>query len=734
VAPRAEDTDAQGRANALLRKMTPEEKVGQLTQLFYRFIPDTATPEDRIRKGEVGSYLFVTDAASVNHLQHVAVEASRTGIPLLVGFDVLHGYRTIFPVPLALASSWDPALVEQVETIAAREAYAAGVRWAFAPMVDVTRDPRWGRIVEGPGEDPFLGAAMARAHVRGLQGPRLGNADHVLACVKHFAGYGAAEGGRDYDSATISEEALRNVYLPPFRAAVEEGVGSVMSAYMDLNDVPASANELLLANVLRREWSFRGFVVSDFSAIKDLTTHGFARDEKDAVQRAFAAGVNMDMGSKAYLEQLPSLVRDGVLSTTALDDAVRPILVAKIILGLFEHPYVDESLARQVLDAPEHRRVARTAGAQSAVLLRNSPPLLPLAKDIASIAVIGPLADSARDILGPWSQGGDTNEAVSVLQGIRNKLPPSVRTEFAPGVFIAREFRSMFDDSAPDVPPTPAQAREQFDLALKVARKSDVVVLVLGELEKMSGELASRASLNLPGKQEELLEAVVGTGKPVVLVLVNGRPLNLSWASTHVPAILEAWYPGTQGGNAVADLLFGDANPAGKLPVTWPRSEGQIPIYYAHNLTHVPETAPGFTSRYSDLPSTPLYPFGFGLSYTTFAFSNLRLGQDHVEHGKSLLVSIDVQNTGSRAGDEVVQLYLHQRAGSASRPVRELKGFQKVNLQPMETRTIRFTVGGAERSFYSPQPKRWVEEAEEFDVWVGEDSTAATRATFRVTP
>lgn len=731
------DQQVDERVNALLAQMTLEEKIGQLAQLPGSFVPDRVKPEERLRKGEGGSVLWLSDPAAINRLQRVAVEESRLHIPVLFGLDVIHGFRTAFPVPLAMASSWDPSLVERAQAVAAREASAVGIRWTFAPMVDIARDPRWGRIVEGAGEDPFLGAAMAKAQVRGFQGPYIGSPEHLLACVKHFAGYGAADGGRDIDSAYIPHVLLWNVYLPPFHAAVEAGVGSLMSAYMDLNDVPATGNRFLLQDVLRRTWGFRGFVVSDAFAVASLTTHGFARDLPEAAFRALTAGANMDMASGTYLGNLAQLVRQGRISTATIDDAVRPILAVKIRLGLFEHPYVDESRLQQVLTAPEHRQLARLAAQRSAVLLRNQDQLLPLDKKISSIAVIGPLADSQRDMEGAWVPDTKASEAVTVLQGIRNKLGAAVRIEYAKGPDIKRDIPSMFDAfmNLPKLPlQTPAEIDDLFNKAVEAARRADVAVLVLGELANMSGEDASRSSLDLPGKQEQLLEAVVATGKPVVLVLINGRPLNLSWASEHVPAILEAWNAGAQGGNAIADILFGDANPGGKLPVTWPRSVGQVPIYYAHNLTHQPETSRGFVSRYWDSLSSPLYPFGFGLSYTKFTFSNLQLNQPQVRVGQALDVSVDVENTGSRPGDEVVQLYIHQQAGSASRPVRELKGFQRITLAPGEKRTVHFSLGKEELSFWSPQEKKWVEEPENFDLWIGEDSTATLHTTFKINP
>ena len=712
------------KATALLSKMTVHEKVGQMTQIFYQYFPDSIPREERIRRGEVGSYLFLTDPAIINHLQHVAVEESRMHIPLLIGFDVIHGFRTIFPAPLAMAASWDPALVERSQAVAAKEASAAGVKWAFAPMVDIARDPRWGRIVEGAGEDPYLGSAMAVAQVRGFQGPYIGSPDHILASVKHFAGYGAADGGRDYDSAYVSEDQLRNLYFPPFHAAVQAGVASLMSAYMDLNDVPGAGNNFLLQDVLRHEWGFKGFVVSDAFAVQDLETHGFARDPIDAALRAFNAGVNMDLGSKTYLANLEKLIANGQITPTALDDAVRPLLEAKIRLRLFEHPYVDIAQAEKVLKAPEDRAAAREAAVKSAVLLRNQGDLLPLKKNISSIAIIGPLANAQKALQGSWSFAGEPTEVVTPLHGIQNKLPAGTRIEYAEGAAIKREFQN-------NEPLSPqADQDNEIKKAVALAQRSEVTVLVLGELDDMSGEAASQSSLEFPGQEARLMQEVAATGKPVVLVLINGRPLNLSWASQQIPAILEAWHPGTEGGNAIADLLFGDANPGGKLPLTWPRNAGQIPIYYAHTLTHLPETSKDYVSRYWDEPSSPLYPFGYGLSYTHFAISNIALNRNTVTDSQPLSATADVENTGTRAGDEVVQLYVHQRYGSTSRPVRELKGFQKISLQPGEKKTVSFTLKRSDLSYWSSADRKWVKDVTDFDLWIGDDSTAQLHAEF----
>jgi beta-glucosidase len=726
-------TEAQIRVkvDGLLRSMTLDEKIGQLSQIGgLALLPDSLTPEERVRKGQAGSILWVSEPAAINKLQRIAVEETRLHIPMIFGLDVVHGFKTVFPMPLAMAASWDMGLIEKAQATAAREARAAGIQWTFAPMVDIARDPRWGRIIEGAGEDPFLGAAVARAQVRGFQGDDISQPDRVMACAKHFAGYGAADGGRDYDSSSVSDEQMWNVYLPPFKAALDTGVATFMSAYMDLNGVPATGNRWLLQDVLRQAWNFQGFVVSDAFSIRDLTTHGFARDGQDAAYRAFTAGVAMDMASRTYLDNLGALVRIGKVPESAVDASVRSVLAAKYRLGLFEHPYADERRAAKVLGAPEHRRVARDAAAQSAVLLRNEGNLLPLGKNSGrKIAIIGPLADSKRDLLSMWAGfAPDIASTVTIVEGIRNKLGAAAEVRSAPGVQIAKNYPSMFEGlmgGSKQEPWSEDEAARQFQRAVELAKQSDIVVLALGELAFMSGELASQSTLELPGRQQQLMEAVVASGKPTVLVLVSGRPLNVTWAAEHVPAILEAWIPGNEGGNAVADVLFGDVTPSGKLPLSWPRHAGQIPIYYAHNLTHQPDTAPDFKSRYWDDVSAPLYPFGHGLSYTSFAYSKLKASPTEA--------SVEVKNTGSRAGSEVVQVYIHQRAGSASRPVRELKGFEKITLAPGEAKTVRLPLGPEKLTYWSQQERRWVVEAESFDVWMGGDSNAKLHAEFAVT-
>jgi len=729
------DAQVKARVEALLGQMTLEEKVGQLNQIAGGLFPGVK-PEEALRKGAAGSILWLNDTRKFNELQRVAVEESRLRIPVLYGLDVIHGYRTIFPVPLAMAASWDPSVHERAAAVAAREARAAGIHWTFAPMVDVARDARWGRIVEGAGEDPYLGAAMAAAQVRGFQGPYLGAPERLLACAKHFGAYGAAEGGRDYDPVYVPEGQLRNVYFPPFRAAVVAGVGSFMSAYMDLNDVPAGGNRWLLHDVLKEEWGFPGFVVSDAMGVGNLVIMGFAKDRGDAARRALAAGLDMEMASGAFPEHLARLVREGSLPMAQIDDAVRRVLAVKVRLGLFERPYADEARVASVLADPAHRAEARLAAQRSMVLLRNERKTLPLAKTVASLAVIGPLADSRADTEGSWMVFGHVPAAVTVLEGLRAKLP-GAKIAHAPGPEIRRQVPSMFDQFMPG-PKKPAQSGEQaeaaFQQAVETAKGKDVVIAVMGELANMSGEAASRASLDLPGRQEELLKALVALGKPVVLVLLNGRPLSINWAAENVPAILEAWQPGTEGGNAVADVLFGDAAPGGKLPVTFPRTAGHAPLYYARNLTHSPEGSPMHNVRYWDGPPTPLYPFGHGLSYTSFSFSNLKVGAPQVKVGAPATVTVDVSNTGALAGDEVVQLYVHQKAGSDSRPMRELKGFRRVTLKPGETQTVTFPLGPDELRYWSTSQGKWVQDAAAFDVWVGSDSTATLHANLEVLP
>ncbi|HEX7729107.1 MAG TPA: beta-glucosidase BglX [Terracidiphilus sp.] len=734
--------EAHRKAEALLRQMTLDEKVGQLNQSSGVMMPGLSMekPDVLVEQGRVGSILWLIDVKEINRLQHIAMEKSRLHIPIIFAFDVIHGYRTVFPVPLAMASSWDPKVEETVQRWAASDARAAGIQWTFTPMVDIARDARWGRIVEGAGEDPYLGSAMARAQVKGFQGEELGP-NSVMACVKHFAGYGAADGGRDYDSSYVPEELMHNVYLRPFHAAEQAGAGTFMSAYMDLNDVPASGNHWLLTDVLRKDWGFKGFVVSDAFAVASLQVHGFAKDPSDAAYKGFSAGMDMDMASQTYTKNLAALVKAGKVPEASIDKAVLSILEAKYRLGLFDNPYVDESKVDATLSRPEGRVLERKVASRSMVLLRNENQALPLAKSTKKIAVIGPLADSGSDIEGGWTVeglfgSGSKSNPVTVLAGLKNRLGADAQITVVTGPIPTRIYAGLLDQLSgkkPMPPPTAAEVAETLAKVKDAAANADVVIAVMGEVSSMSSEAASRATLDLPGIQQQMLETAVASGKPVILVLENGRPLDIRWASEHVPAILEAWYPGSEGGNAIADVLFGDVNPGGKLPVSWPRVAGQEPLYYNHNLTHEPEDRPTFTSRYWDLSSKPLYPFGYGLSYSTFKFDHLKLTKTSMKAGEATEAEVDVTNTGSVEGDAVAQVYIHQRYGSASRPVRELKGFQRVTLKPGETQTLKFTLGKDELEFWSPQTKAWGVEASTFDVWAGGDSTATLHAELEVT-
>ncbi len=747
---RATDQAAlDARVEELLGRLSLEEKAGQLTQLFY--FGSLADPEigagigvgddqpgeveNALAYGGAGSLLFVTDPAQTNRLQRLAVEGSQHGIPLLFGFDVIHGLRTILPVPIALAASWDPPTIERGQAVAAREARAVGIHWTFAPMVDIARDPRWGRIIEGAGEDPFLGAAVAAAQVRGFQGGALGAPERVIAGPKHWAGYGYAAGGRDYDEVSLSDHDFYNIVLPPFRAALEAGAGNVMTAYMDLNGVPATGNRWLLDDVLRGELGFDGFLVSDANAVRSLLTHGFATDLTDAAARALGSGLDLEMAvSDPAYAHLPEAVAAGLVDEAALDVCVRRVLATKIRLGLFEDPYVHEGHAAEVLADPAHRDVARMAAERTAVLLRNEGDLLPLdPASTGTVAVLGPLADSRRDTIGPWVFDYDNDETVTILAGLRARLGDGVQVDFAPGVRPGqRTYASMFDMWGDNAPVDPEGFDDEAELAAAVdlAAAAEVAVVVIGEWQNMIGEAASRSSLELPGRQLELLQAVVATGTPTVAVIMNGRPLDLRWAAENVPAILDVWYPGSQGGAAVANLLVGDAVPGGRLPFTWPRTVGQVPMFYAHTISHEPDNQ---WRRYWDEESTPLFPFGHGLSYATFSYAALTLDATSVGLEDTVTVSVDVTNDGDRDADEVVQLYLHQRYGRASRPVRELKGFERVAIGAGQTRTVTFQVGAEHRRYWNAAERDWVLDPSTFDVWVGGSSTAELTATFEVT-
>jgi beta-glucosidase len=705
--------------------MTLDEKLGQLTQQWGGEVQDV-NPGARnqkqaeilalARSGKVGSFLGAHGAAYTNRLQKAAVEGSRLHIPLILGNDVVHGYRTITPIPLAEAAAWDPDVSEKAARVAAAEARAAGTHWTFAPMVDICRDPRWGRIAEGAGEDPYLGSVLAAAHVRGFQGKDLAAPDSVLACAKHLAAYGAAEGGRDYNTVDISERTLREVYLPPFHAAVRAGVGSLMTSFNEINGVPSTANPFLLEHVLRREWGFKGFVVSDWTSVPEMVVHGFARDKAQAAELAMRAGVDMDMSSFTYRDYLPKAVRAGRVSKDTIDEAVRRVLRAKFRLGLFDHPYADPKRERRVTLSKEHRRIARDVARHSIVLLKNDGGVLPLGGKVRSLAVLGPLADSKKDVLGTWAAIGKPEDAVSVLEGIKARAPAGMKVRHARGCELT------------------GASKKGFAAAVRLAKQSNVAVLVLGEGEDMSGEAHSRSTLDLPGVQKDLLKAVHATGTPVVLVLMGGRPLTIPWAAGHVPAIVMTWHLGVEHGHATADVLFGDYSPSGKLPVTFPRTVGQVPIYYGHKNTGRPSNPKDrYTSKYIDLESTPLYPFGYGLSYTPFKFSNLRLSKAKVQLRRGLTVTAEVKNVGDRPGDEIVQLYVRNRVASVTRPVKELKGFRRVHLEPGASATISLPLRAADLGFYNQQ-MNYVTEPGRFDVWVGPSSAEGLHAEFDIIP
>jgi beta-glucosidase len=694
--------------------MTLAEKLGQLQQLDGE-ANGNFRPEHRqmVRQGLLGSTLNVRGAQRTNELQRIAVTESRLKIPLIFGFDVIHGYRTIFPIPLGEAASWDPEAAERAAAIAAAEARAAGVHWTFAPMVDIARDARWGRIAEGSGEDPYLGSRMAAARVRGFQGRDYGAGNKVVACAKHWVAYGAAEGGRDYNTTNVSERTLREIYFPPFKAAVDAGVGTFMSAFNDLDGVPASANPFTLKQVLRNEWKFDGLVVSDYTSVEELIKHGVAADGAEAASAALNAGVDMEMVSRLYNLHAGKLIRERKVSLATIDEAVRRVLRIKFRLGLFDRPYADEALERAAIFSSANVAAAREIAARSIVLLKNDRNVLPLDKNLRSIALIGPLADSRQDMLGSWTGDGKPEDAVTLLQGIKAKVPQT-------RINYAKTCEVNCDNA------------DGFAAALRAASESDVAIIAVGESADMSGEAASRSSLDLPGRQLDLVKAVHATGKPVVVVLMNGRPLTLNWMAENVPSILETWFAGTQAGNAIADVLFGEVNPGGKLPVSFPRSAGQEPLYYNHKNTGRPPDANNkYTSKYLDVPWTPLFPFGFGLSYTQFKFTNLQLSAQRITPDGSLTVTVDLENVGQRAGDEVAQLYIRDVAASVSRPVKELKGFRRVTLQPGQKTQVRFQLTPEQLGFYN-RAMKFVVEPGEFKVMVGPNSEDLIEATFQV--
>ena len=725
----AQWTAIDKKVDSLLRLMTLEEKVGQLNQLSSDFaatgpITKDGDKQDRVRQGKIGSYLNVTGAARTRSLQEIAMQ-SRLRIPLLFAQDVIHGYRTIFPIPLAEAASWDIPAIEQTARIAAVEAAASGIHWTFAPMVDIARDPRWGRVMEGAGEDSYLGSRIAAARVKGFQGKGIGNTDAVMACAKHFAAYGAAEGGRDYNTVDMSVRKLYEVYLPPFKAAKEAGVASFMNSFNDLNGVPATGSSFLQRKILKGDWGFKGIVVSDWGSVSEMVNHGYATDLKDAARIAMIAGSDMDMESRAYVAHLADLIKEKKIDTVQLNDAVKRVLYKKFELGLFDDPYrfSDEKREQAVWNNPAHLQVAREMARKSIVLLKNevvpviNKQLLPLNKgDNKKIALIGPLVKAIGENNGFWSYSwpDDSARVVSLWQGLVNKLGSANSLSYAKGCEITGADTTGF-----------AAAR-------KTAAAADIVIVSVGELANMSGEAKSRSQLQLPGVQEQLVKDMVATGKPVIVLISAGRPLVFNWIADNVPALVYTWWLGTQAGNAIADVLFGDHNPSGKLPITFPRNEGQLPIYYNYLSTGRPfksDTDNTYVTAYIDLPNSPRYVFGYGLSYTSFQYGSVQLSTNTLLKGQSIQARVTVTNTGKYAGDEVVQLYLQDVVGSIVRPVRELKAFEKVRLNPGESREVIFTLDPAALSFFNDKLEL-IAEPGLFHIYIGGNSQATQKASF----
>ena len=724
------------RVDNLMKQMTLDEKIGQLEQSPFGKDPATQLAS-KLKAGEIGSFLDgsaqIETPVLRNKLQHIAVEQSRLGIPLIFGHDSIHGFRTVFPIPLAQACAWEPELFERTQTISARESAAAGIDWVFAPMVDLARDPRWGRIAEGFGEDSWLGALDAAASVRGFQGTNCADANRVVACLKHFVGYGAAEGGRDYNTTEISEFTLRNYYLPQFKAGVDAGALTVMSAFNDLSGFPASGNRHTLTDILRDEWKFPGFVVSDWESVGELEDHGVAEDISEAARLALTAGVDMEMVSTTYRDTLKLQIEQGKISKKVLDEAVRRVLTVKFEKGLFDRPFTDANSYKTAFLQQDAVDLAREAAAKSCVLLKNENGALPLSHHAEKLALIGPFAEDGEEMVGAWYSRAHTNDIVSLADGMRAKLPFDFQLAVARGCSIletnnGKIRRHIGDFSVIQEHPTGA---DEIAGAVSVAKAADVIVMTLGEPRDWSGEDSSRTSLGLPGRQMELFDAIVATGKPVIVVLFNGRPLAIPQIQKSAAAILEMWFPGVQGGNGVADVLFGDVDPAGRLTTTFPLNVGQVPFYYNALNTG----RPGFgeyKGNYVDAPTLPLYPFGFGLAYTTFEFGKVRLDAPEMKLGGTLAAHVQIQNTGERAGTAVAELYIRDVAASAGpRPVHELKGFQKILLQPGESSEVTFNISENELGYYDAKGN-WLVEPGKFQLWIAKDSASGEPVNFQL--
>lgn len=740
AAGRPSDDAMERYVDALMRRMTLEEKIGQLNLPSAGDITTgqakSSDIAEKIRRGAVGGLFNIKGVEKIRDVQRIAVEESRLGIPLIFGMDVIHGYETTFPIPLALTATWDMEAVERAARIAAVEASAAGICWTFSPMVDIARDPRWGRASEGVGEDPFLGSAVARAFVYGYQGrdPMHYATDEIMGCVKHYALYGAAEAGRDYNTTDMSRQRMYNDYFPPYKAAVEAGVGSVMASFNEVDGIPATANRWLMTTVLREQWGFEGFVVTDYTGISEMIAHGLG-DLKEVSARAIEAGVDMDMVSEGYLGTLEQSLEEGRIPMADIDRACRLILEAKYKLGLFDDPYryCDPQRAATRIFTPEHRAEARRIAGESFVLLKNAGDVLPLARK-GTIAVVGPLAASRENMPGTWSVATDLTKPLTLVEGVRQVAGKKVNVLYAKGSNVVRDETlerhvTMFGRDIPRDGRTDEQLRDE---ALAIAAKADVVIAALGESSEMNGESSSRSQIGIPDVQQELLKALVATGKPVVLVLFTGRPLTLEWEAGHVPAMLNVWFGGTEAAEAIGDVLFGDVNPSGKLPSTFPRSVGQIPLFYNHKNTGRPllgDTFEKFRSNYLDVPNTPLYAFGHGLSYTTFDYGDVRLSASEMTADGSIEATVRLTNSGRRDGVEVVQLYIRDRVGSSTRPVQELKGFRRVALRAGESRDVTFRIDVSLLKYYDFD-LRYVAEPGEFDVMIGGASDRVKQARF----
>ncbi len=707
------------RVDSVLRLMTLSEKIGQMNQVSSKEDPtgqltECSNEEELIRSGQVGSMLNVVGVERTRHLQEIAVNDTRLHIPLIFALDVVHGYKTISPVPLAESCSWDMDLIEKSARVAAEEATASGIQWTFAPMVDIARDPRWGRVMEGSGEDPYLGSAIAKARVRGFQGTDLSAYNTMAACAKHFVGYGAAEGGRDYNTVDISKQRLRELYLPPFSAAADAGVATFMNSFNEVMGVPATGSTYLVRDILKGEWNFPGVVVSDWGSVAELIPHGVAEDKCDAAQLAVTAGCDMDMEGYCYVSSLEKLVREGVVSESLIDDAVRRILRLKFDLGLFDDPYryCDAEREKAEILSAEHRKVVREMACKSIVLLENREGILPLDNRCKNIGIVGPLADNPDDMLGSWCARGDGKDAIGILQGIKQTVGKGVRIRYAKGCEIEGDDRSGFSE------------------AVQVAENSDVVIVCVGENRFMSGEAASRTRLTLPGVQRELLKAIKETGKPIVLLLSNGRPLVLDWEKENIGTIVECWQLGSEAGNAIADVLFGKYNPSGKLTMSFPYNEGQIPVYYNAKSTgrpYVPNVR--YVTRYLDCPNEPLYSFGYGLSYTRFEYGELKLDKDTMVPGEKLRIDVSVANVGNYDGEETVQLYIRDVCSKITRPEKELKGFKKVFLKKGERTDISFELSLSDLEYVLADGSRESDPGL-FEVFVGGNPDEVKKAEF----